>query len=251
MFAEIAAIMWKEWRQLLQRTGGKVWVFVLRILLSFVFIALIIPVEIENGAIVDYSWNLVWVTMPSVIVLGLVSFSFAGERETHTLPTLLASPLSDRALVLGKIGFPVIYGFVCSLIITLCLLVKINIVSESKELILYSQASFVSGLLTSWLVATFVGTLGVYTSMKSPTIRQAQTSLVLTMLVVAFLPLISFVASAFLIPQDIKTNIIEFVAGLNSSTVIVIILLGLAVFDLILIFLVLKWFDRDKLLTVN
>jgi len=251
VFAEIAAIMWKEWRQLLQRTGGKVWVFVLRILLSFVFIALIIPVEIENGAIVDYSWNLVWVTMPSVIVLGLVSFSFAGERETHTLPTLLASPLSDRALVLGKIGFPVIYGFVCSLIISLCLLLKINIVSDSRELILYSQESLISGLLTSWLVATFVGTLGVYTSMKAPTIRQAQTSLVLTMLVVILLPLISFVASAFLIPQDIKTNLIEFVAGLNSSTAIVIILLGLAVFDLILIFLVLKWFDRDKLLTVN
>ncbi len=251
MFAEIAAIMWKEWRQLLQRTGGNLLVFTIRIVLSFSFIALIIPLEVNDGAIVDYSWNLVWITMPLAVVFGLVGFSFAGERETHTLPTLLASPLSDRALVLGKVAFPVTYAVFSSLIISLCLLVKANILNGNNGLILYAPESFYSGIITSFLLATFIATLGVYRSACAPTIRQAQTSLLLTVAIAVFLPLILFVATGFLLPQNIKQNLITSLESLNSFNMTAISLLALACVDLIAIFLVMKWFDRDRLLTVN
>ncbi len=251
MFAEIVAIVWKEWRQLLQRAGGNLSLFILRMMFVFVLFAGLTKVTVENGAIADYSWEQIWITIPLVIVLGLISFSFAGERETHTLPTLLASPLSDRALVLGKISFPVIYGFSCSLIVSLCLLVKVNILHDKGELLFYSLESFVSGILTSLLVAIFIATLGVYRSACAPTIRQAQTSLLLTVFIVILLPGILLIASSFLIPQGIRQNLLVLSQGLNSSTMTAISLLGFAIFDLILIVLLLKWFDRDKLLTVN
>ena len=251
MFAEIIAIMWKEWRQLLQRAGGNLSVFVLRILFSLAIFTLIIPVTVKDGAIVDYSWNQIWITIPLIIVLGLISFSFAGERETHTLPTLLASPLSDRALVLGKMSLPVVYGSICPLIVSLCLLVRINIFNSHSDLILYSSESFISGILTSLLVAIFIATLGVYTSMKAPTIRQAQTSLLLTTFIVILLPAILLVITGILIPNNIRQNLLAISQNLNSPTVTAISLLFFAIFDLMLIVLLLKWFDRDRLLTVN
>ena len=251
MFAEIIAIMWKEWRQLLQRAGGNLSVFVLRMLFSLAIFTLIIPVTVKDGAIVDYSWNQIWITIPLIIVLGLISFSFAGERETHTLPTLLASPLSDRALVLGKMSLPVVYGSICPLIVSLCLLVRINIFNSHSDLILYSSESFISGILTSLLVAILIATLGVYTSMKAPTIRQAQTSLLLTTFIVIFLPAILLVITGILIPNNIRQNLLAISQNLNSPTVTAISLLFFAIFDLMLIVLLLKWFDRDRLLTVN
>ena len=40
---------------------------------------------------------------PFILILSFVGDAIAGERERHTLETLLASRISDRAIVLGKI----------------------------------------------------------------------------------------------------------------------------------------------------
>lgn len=45
----------------------------------------------------------IYMIMPALSVLSIIGDSFAGERERHTLETLLASRLPDRAIVLGKI----------------------------------------------------------------------------------------------------------------------------------------------------
>ena len=42
-----------------------------------------------------------------MMVSSLVADSFAGERERHTLETLLASRLPDRAILAGKLLVPV------------------------------------------------------------------------------------------------------------------------------------------------
>jgi len=49
--------------------------------------------------------------LPLLLVGALVADSFAGERERKTLETLLASRLSDRAILLGKIAALVSYGW--------------------------------------------------------------------------------------------------------------------------------------------
>ena len=61
---------------------------------------------LQNGA----SWvtspitMVYWAWMPLMLVTGVIADSFAGERERHTLETLLASRLPDRAILLGKVA---------------------------------------------------------------------------------------------------------------------------------------------------
>ena len=41
--------------------------------------------------------------IPFIVILSFVGDAIAGERERHTLETLLASRISDRAILLGKV----------------------------------------------------------------------------------------------------------------------------------------------------
>lgn len=255
MLAEISAVMWKEWRQFLQRAGGNFSVFVLRMGLFFAIFASVIPANIEDGEIMGGYWGQIWISVPSIIVMGLIPFSFAGERETRTLPTLLATPLSNGALILGKMGLPVIYGLICGVVISVCLLFKVNILSDRSELVLYTPQSFISGVLTCLLVAILLSTIGIYHSMRAATIRQAQTSIVLTIFLLFFLPTILFsiliVAIGLIIPDEIKQNIVAYTQLLSPLATNALFLLGFAILDAVLITLLIKWFKRDKLMTVN
>ena len=61
---------------------------------------------------VDGAWSLVTCIVIPLILVGIViPQSFAGERERHTLETLLASRLPDRAIPWGKVLLAVAYGW--------------------------------------------------------------------------------------------------------------------------------------------
>src|SRR4051812_29233920 len=54
--------------------------------------------------------------IPFFVILSFVGDAIAGERERHTLETLLASRISDRAILLGKIIATTGYGWGTALI---------------------------------------------------------------------------------------------------------------------------------------
>jgi ABC-2 type transport system permease protein len=59
---------------------------------------------------------LLYAMFPSVIAATFSADAFAGERERRTLPTLLATPISDGAIFLGKISTAVGISVACSLL---------------------------------------------------------------------------------------------------------------------------------------
>ncbi len=72
-------------------------------LLSLLALAIYLPLQARD-AWVNGPIPLVPATLMPVMLVGLtIADSFAGERERQTLPTLLASRLSDRAILIGKI----------------------------------------------------------------------------------------------------------------------------------------------------
>lgn len=110
MIADILTMMWKEWRELVFHPASLrstlATAVVLIVLLGVVFPLRIGPAWVNSPLYLAY-----WGWVPSVLVSTLIADSFAGERERHTLDTLLASRLGDLAVLLGKIAASVAYSF--------------------------------------------------------------------------------------------------------------------------------------------
>ncbi len=189
MIADVGTMIWKEWKEvLLQRgslRGG--WTSVLIILaLLGIFMPLQSGLEwLENPVL-----PLVWSWMPIFLTISLVADSFAGERERHTLETLLASRLSDRAILLGKMSAAVLYGWGLFMVSLLVGAVTINVVNWGDPLQFYPLDFFIACAGLSLLLCVFISAIGVFVSLRAPTARIAYQRLSLSMLAVIMLPVI-------------------------------------------------------------
>ncbi|UCD40705.1 MAG: hypothetical protein JSV69_08835 [Chloroflexota bacterium] len=101
MINDILSIMWKEIRELiLQRSGLRGgWIGLLILIAVF---GVLFPLQSGPDWLVTPTTILMWAWVPFILVNSVVADSFAGERERHTLETLLASRLSDQAILIGK-----------------------------------------------------------------------------------------------------------------------------------------------------
>ena len=99
--SDIGAIVWKERKSMLRGRGtrGRV----LLTLLSPLFIAVYLPWSIGTDWFTEFPSLLVALPVPVILMGLLVPDSIAGERERHTLATLMASRLSERSIMAGKI----------------------------------------------------------------------------------------------------------------------------------------------------
>ncbi|MBV9179896.1 MAG: ABC transporter permease subunit [Acidobacteria bacterium] len=120
----------------------------------------------------------VYVFLSAVTVTAVVADSFAGERERHTLETLLASRLSDRVILFGKIAASIAYGWVISMLCVLFGTITVNVANWQGHVLLSRDwASWLVVVLGSPLVAGTVATAGVLVSLRAATVRQAQQTL--------------------------------------------------------------------------
>ena len=103
MRQDLLTVIWKERQGLLfQRGGGRmraIWL----LFVAIVMIAILLPLQMGEEWLTT-AWSLIAaLILPLLLVGTAVPESFAGERERHTLPTLLASRLPDRAILFGKL----------------------------------------------------------------------------------------------------------------------------------------------------
>lgn len=109
MTNDIKLMMWKEWRQSLANKE----LIPMLILPAYLGIVLPIaflsaskaPIPIDFGLLFNHILTLLLSFVGSLSASVFVAYSFAGERENNTLPTLLSTRLSDLVLVGGKIVF--------------------------------------------------------------------------------------------------------------------------------------------------
>lgn len=178
------AIVWKEWRELLGQRGlrGKSGV-----LLNVAVFGVLLPMQFGASWVASPATAAVWGWVPMYFVMTVVADAFAGERERHTLETLLASRLSDRAILFGKIGAALVYAAVVTGASLLLGLVTVNVAHAGDGLLLYSWRSALGMLSFGVLGALLVASTGVLVSLRAPTVRQAEQTLggviVLTMIV--------------------------------------------------------------------
>src|SRR5215475_8721465 len=101
MVSDVATVIWKEWKELIARSSRSRGETVKTIAVAAVILGIIVC------RATFFVNNLGSLLVPSFVLVqllgGLMADSFAGERERHTLETLLASRLSDLAILIGKI----------------------------------------------------------------------------------------------------------------------------------------------------
>jgi ABC-2 type transport system permease protein len=109
--------------------------------------------------------------LPGIAAAAVAADAFAGERERRTLETLLASPIDERAILLGKTAAAVAFG---GLVGTAGLALGIFRVSVASGLFV-PAAPLVAGALGASLVSSlFFASLAVIISMYVSVARAAQ-----------------------------------------------------------------------------
>lgn len=219
MINDIYTLIWKEWKEIfLQRSSGRSGVINLFLVVGVV--GIFIPLQSGQSWFTNPVTMLIWAWLPIFLVLGMVTDAFAGERERHTLETLLASRLSDTAILLGKVGASVAYGWSMALVSMVLGAISVNLVFPSGFFQFYPLDRLLLGLLLAFLGCLMIALVGVLVSLRAPTARAAYQKLSIVMLIIYFVPILGL---QFL-PASITNPILESLSAIKLMSA----LLGLA-----------------------
>ena len=102
MIRDMLTVARKEWKESLFSgsglKGGR-----MGILVMLVVFGVVLPANSGLAWITSPALLVAWAWVPLMLISGVVADSFAGERERHTLETLLASRLSDESIWRGEL----------------------------------------------------------------------------------------------------------------------------------------------------
>lgn len=243
MISDLGIIMHKELKELLfQRGQGRSGS--IRILIFIGVFGILLPLQNGIRSLTSPAGLVFWAWIPFMLISGITADTFAGERERHTLETLLASRLSDRAILFGKLGAIISYGWGMTVITILVNLITVNLVFWQGYVVLYPPLLFGVILLVSLQVAVFSAGLGIIISLHSPTARAAQQ----TMSILMFVLLVP-VFLLTLLPKNILAGINGLVTNISAAQVVGGVIGILSVVDLGLIIYSMAQFQRSKLIS--
>ncbi len=204
------------------------------------------------GIFFPLQWGEKWISQPIGLItvawlplfmsMGLVADAFAGERERHTLETLLASRLSDQAILFGKIIAAAAYSM--GIVLTSLLLGAVTVNLGSPGAGFYPASYFLGALLFSLLLTLLVGSAGVLISLHAATVRQAYQQMSIGFLIL-WLPII---IGPQVIPEAWKQQLGAWIAGIDGLQAAIAAVIALVIIDTILIGLDISRFQRSRLI---
>ncbi len=235
--------MWKEWRELLF-SRGNLRAILLSLLPSVLIFGIVLPAQVGRVWVESPLSIILWGWLAMLPVTAIIADAFAGERERHTLETLLASPLSEQAILFGKVGAAVGYGWLLALIMLVVALITVNFVDGNSILLYPVDVAFGGGIL-GLLTATLSASIGVLVSLRAATVKQAAQQLVFASIALTWLPLFGL----SLLPSQFQESLIVS-AKTGSNTAIFLsasaVLIGL---DFGLLMLAMARFKRSLLIS--
>lgn len=246
MIADIRTMIWKESRSLLRYQGRRSQLVVS--LLTPLLVSIIFPIQFGLDWAEGYFSLFVGVAIPLLIVGITIPDAIAGERERHTLETLLASRLSDQAILLGKVLVSVVSGWVGTLAVFAVSLLVLNLSHADGQIIFYRPAVFLAQLAFSLAMSLLVAGLGVLISMRAPTVQIAQqnlfTSIMVPMMLAGFVPMLFMLLAS---TPDKLSFLRTVIANIKADQVVWIVIGVLILVDAGLIVAGLTRFKRHRL----
>ncbi len=246
MIADISTVLWKEMKALLRYQGSRT-KSLLGFLIPMVMLGIYLPLQIGR-ALVEGPWSLlISVFIPMMMVGMTIPESFAGERERHTLETLLASRLTDRAILFGKVVVAVGYSWGITLMLLLVSLVMVNVIHWDGQVLFYTPIMTLANVALSLLLAILVAGIGVLKSLRAATVQEAQQSLMTaTLFPLVLLQMIPLLLLN--VVPDGKALLIKLVEAANPTQIMLIIMTVLVVSDLALLTTAMVRFQRAQLI---
>lgn len=185
------------------------------------------------------------VLIPGAVIAFISPNSIVGERINKTLEPLLATPVSNRSILFGKISAAVAYGWGIALINMSLGLVVINFSFAGGGVLLYPINIFIPIILLSLLCSILVAILGINFSLFATTLLEAQNKLGAAIIVPLVIP--AFMAGPFM-PKTWAAMAAQTISFYGVTNMIVILILILLLVDSILLVVVLTRFRRKQLL---
>jgi ABC-2 type transport system permease protein len=182
--------------------------------------------------------------LPLVMVINILTDSFAGERERHTLETLLATRLSDHAILFGKILSAVAYAWGVTILTILTGVITVNVAFGQGQLLLFSPLEGLLIILITLLLSLLVTSAGVLVSLRASTVRQAETLFLVGMAAFAFIPM----AIAFILPDDLKEQALDQLVSFGLDNVMILLAFVLIALIAIVLAIAMNRFQRNKLI---
>lgn len=233
--SDILTMVWKESKDVLFQGG---WKSLIRPLFIVGIMGIYLPLQF-GPRWVDLTplgmVLLLWI--PFFVIISFIGDAIAGERERHTLETLLASRMPDRAILLGKVVATVLYAWGMGVLSLLLGLVLVDLIRTQGHWMFYPLDLFVDALVLILLVSVLAASAGVLVSLRVATARQAQQILSVGTIV--------FVFGSVFVLRAVPANVLS---SLTYSQFLLIAMAVIAVLDAILLGLSLVSFQRSRLI---
>ena len=234
MFTDLGSIMWKEWIEWKRQYGSRTSMLVIMAVMVLIF-ALILPLQFGKGWFQSGQALYAWLLVPVLILFRSMGDVISGERERHTLETLLATRLPDSAIIFGKMLVPAITSWLLTQIIMIIAVIPLNLFTQI-DTGFYSVSLLVSGLFLSLLSSLYAAAAGLFLSIRSETSDQANQSM--------FLFLILYV-----VLLGVVTGVYHVISpGSGMSQMVLGIGLFFCVVDFLILSLARKSFKRKRML---
>jgi ABC-2 type transport system permease protein len=249
MIADVWTVIAKEWREYLAGAGagGGGGRGVIAALLLIGIASILWPLQMGHAIFTSATPIIVdGLFLPYIILQTVIADSFAGERERHTLETLLASRLSDRAILFGKVGAAVAYGAAAGVIGALIQAVVANLSPKNADsgLAFYPVGSIVAIVALALLMSLLTASVGCLVSLRAATTRQAQLSLTFGFLALIFAPFIVFQV----LPRQAQDAILAALNTADPTRVLLIFAGALLVVGVALLLIATARFQRARLI---
>ncbi len=243
MIGDILTIARKDLREMLLQ-GGTLRRSMRSLLIMFAVFGVVIPLQAGPALVEEPFAILPFVALALLLTSSMVADGIAGERERHTLETLLASRLSDRAILVGKIVAAIVYGCGFMLVGALVGLVVVNATNAGGVILVYSPQALAILAGFGVLGAGLVACGGSLVALRAPTVRQAVQNMNLAIIVLIFAPI--FILRA--LPETARVQLSTTLAGLDWPTIAVALATVIALLDLLLLGAAMTRFRRTRLI---
>lgn len=243
MTADILTVARKEWKEYLISgpglRGGK-----FGLLVMLVVFGVVLPAQNGVEWLRSPALPAAWSWVPLMLVSSVIADSFAGERERHTLETLLASRLPDEAILLGKVTAAVVYAWGFTMAMAVVGLASVNAIHWQGHVTWFPALTAVGVPVVSLLTSLLAALAGVLISLRAPTARQAAQILSIAVMLLLFVPIFGFQA----LPPDWKAWLLEAASGTRPGVALGVVASALVVADGVLLAVGLLRFRRARLI---